>query len=185
MLVRFGSAVQESLASGPPLNTRLLLQVLAATSKELTATPHVLRVTHGALTQAARESVLRAAAKQPFQPRPRVGLVQRRRRQSQFFHARLRPRESLPSAARSAGGGSRLRSPCKNNSKLAAARCGLTGRSTPDSLRQASLPVRRLGLSCAARASRPASARGVSSNVRHQIATSRDAGTPSRACRLQ
>jgi hypothetical protein len=35
-----------------------------------------------------------------------------------------------------------------------------------DPLRQASLPVRRLGLCCSARASRPASAVGVSSNVR-------------------
>jgi hypothetical protein len=35
-----------------------------------------------------------------------------------------------------------------------------------DPLRQAVLPVRRLGLSCTARASRPASAVGVSSNVR-------------------
>ena len=35
-----------------------------------------------------------------------------------------------------------------------------------DPLRQASLPVQRLGLCCAARASRPASAVGVSSNVR-------------------
>ncbi len=54
-----------------------------------------------------------------------------------------------------------------------ASQCCLTPRSAPDPLRQAVLPVRRLGLSCSARASRPASAVGVSSNVRrletHQI----------------
>ncbi len=43
---------------------------------------------------------------------------------------------------------------------------GLTLRSTPDPLRPAALPARRRGLSCAARASRPPSAVGVSSNVR-------------------
>ncbi len=37
-----------------------------------------------------------------------------------------------------------------------------------DPLRQAGLPVQRLGLCCAARASRPASAVGVSSNVRRR-----------------
>ncbi len=40
---------------------------------------------------------------------------------------------------------------------------------SPDPLRQASLPVWRAGLCCTTRASRPASAVGVSSNVRPQI----------------
>jgi hypothetical protein len=45
---------------------------------------------------------------------------------------------------------------------------GLTPRSAPDPLRQAVLPARRAGLCCTTRASRPASAVGVSSNVRRQ-----------------
>ncbi len=46
-----------------------------------------------------------------------------------------------------------------------------------DPLRRASLPVRRLGLSCTARASRPASAVGVSSNVRPHTAGISKRGT--------
>ena len=46
---------------------------------------------------------------------------------------------------------------------------GLTPRSAPDPLRQAALPARCAGLCCTARASRPASAVGVSSNVRPQM----------------
>jgi hypothetical protein len=47
---------------------------------------------------------------------------------------------------------------------------GLTPRSAPDPLRQATLPARCAGLCCTARASRPASAVGVSSNVRPHTA---------------
>jgi hypothetical protein len=50
-----------------------------------------------------------------------------------------------------------------------ASACCLTPRSAPDPLRQAVLPAWRAGLCCTTRASRPASAVGVSSNVRpHQ-----------------
>jgi hypothetical protein len=56
---------------------------------------------------------------------------------------------------------------------------GLTPRSAPDPLRQAVLPVWRAGLCCTTRASRPASAVGVSSNVRPRKPNAKTA-TPSR-----